>query len=182
MRKKALVILMAAAVFALAGCGDKTDNKDTSKEDKKQEETSAETETPETPGEAEPKVDMEGPAAETEQISESDGRKLMETAVAFTEDLIAANHDNLVNNYEYEEGDMKTSVENGELEQAISSAAASSGEFKGTKAAWLGDQAGDYTNVQVPCEFADQPWNMFIAFAADGKIGGVRTDVYKETP
>lgn len=181
MRKKALVILMAAAVFALAGCGDKTD-KDTGKEDKKQEETSAETETPETPGEAEPEVDMEGPAAETEQISESDGRKLMETAVAFTEDLIAANHDNLVNNYEYEEGDMKTSVENGELEQAISSAAASSGEFKGTKAAWLGDQAGDYTNVQVPCEFADQPWNMFISFAADGKIGGVHTDVYKETP
>lgn len=178
MRKKALVILMAAAVFALAGCGDKTD-KDTGKEDKKQEETSAETETP---GEAEPEVDMEGPAAEAEQISESDGRKLMETAVAFTEDLIAANHDNLVNNYEYEEGDMKTSVENGELEQAISSAAASSGEFKGTKAAWLGDQAGDYTNVQVPCEFADQPWNMFIAFTADGKIGGVRTDVYKETP
>ena len=178
MRKKALVILMAAAVFALAGCGDKSD-KDTGKEDKKQEETSAETETP---GEAEPEVDMEGPAAEAEQISESDGRKLMETAVAFTEDLIAANHDNLVNNYEYEEGDMKTSVENGELEQAISSAAASSGEFKGTKAAWLGDQAGDYTNVQVPCEFADQPWNMFIAFAADGKIGGVRTDVYKETP
>ena len=130
MRKKALVILMAAAVFALAGCGDKTDNKDTGKEDKKQEETSAETETP---GEAEPEVDMEGPAAETEQISESDGRKLMETAVAFTEDLIAANHDNLVNNYEYEEGDMKTSVENGELEQAISSAAASSGEFKGTR-------------------------------------------------
>ena len=69
MRKKALVILMAAAVFALAGCGDKTDNKDTGKEDKKQEETSAETETP---GEAEPEVDMEGPAAETEQISESD--------------------------------------------------------------------------------------------------------------
>lgn len=169
---------MVAAVFALAGCGDKTD-KDTGKEDKKQEETSAETETP---GEAEPEVDMEGPAAEAEQISESDGRKLMETAVAFTEDLIAANHDNLVNNYEYEEGDMKTSVENGELEQAISSAAASSGEFKGTKAAWLGDQAGDYTNVQVPCEFADQPWNMFISFAADGKIGGVHTDVYKETP
>ena len=178
MRKKALVILMAAAVFALAGCGDKTD-KDTGKEDKKQEEISAETEAP---GEAEPEVDMEGPAAEAEQISESDGRKLMETAVAFTEDLIAANHDNLVNNYEYEEGDMKTSVENGELEQAISSAAASSGEFKGTKAAWLGDQAGDYTNVQVPCEFAEQPWNMFISFAADGKIGGVHTDVYKETP
>ena len=49
MRKKALVILMAAAVFALAGCGDKTD-KDTGKDDKKQE-TSAEAETP---GEAEP--------------------------------------------------------------------------------------------------------------------------------
>ena len=57
MRKKALVILMAAAVFALAGCGDKTD-KDTGKDDKKQE-TSAEAETP---GEAEPEVDNVGPA------------------------------------------------------------------------------------------------------------------------
>ena len=83
MRKKALVILMAAAVFALAGCGDKTD-KDTGKDDKKQE-TSAEAETP---GEAEPEVDNVGPAAEAEQISESDGRKLMETAVAFTDCLL----------------------------------------------------------------------------------------------
>lgn len=176
MRKKTLMILLAAAVFTLAGCGDKTD-KDSSKDDKKQE-TSAEAETP---GEAEPEVDMEGPAAETEQISESDGRKLMETAVAFTEDLIAANHDNLVNNYEYED-EMKAVVDSEELEQSITAAVGSSGEFKGTKAAWLGDQAGDYTNVQVPCEFSDQPWNMLISFTADGKIGGVHTDVYKEAP
>ena len=176
MRKKALVILMAAAVFALAGCGDKTD-KDTGKDDKKQE-TSAEAETP---GEAEPEVDNVGPAAEAEQISESDGRKLMETAVAFTEDLIAANHDNLVNDYEYDD-EMKAIVDSGELEQSITAAVEASGEYKGTKAAWLGAQAGDYSNVQVPCEFADQSWNMFIAFTADGKIGSVRTDVYKETP
>lgn len=126
MRKKALVILMAAAVFALAGCGDKTD-KDTGKDDKKQE-TSAEAETP---GEAEPEVDNVGPAAEAEQISESDGRKLMETAVAFTEDLIAANHDNLVNDYEYED-EMKAVVESKELEQSITAAVEASGEFKGT--------------------------------------------------
>ena len=179
MRKKALVILMAAAVFALAGCGDKTDkaDKDTGKDDKKQE-ASADAETP---GEDVPEVDKEGPAAEAEQISESDGRKLMETAVAFTEDLIAANHDNLVNNYEYED-EMKAIVDSGELEQSITSAVQASGEYKGTKAAWLGDQAGDYSNVQVPCEFADQSWNMMISFTSDGKIGGVHTDVYKETP
>ena len=162
MRKKALVILMAAAVFALAGCGDKTD-KDTGKDDKKQE-TSAEAETP---GEAEPEVD--------------NGRKLMETAVAFTEDLIAANHDNLVNDYEYED-EMKAVVESKELEQSITAAVEASGEFKGTKTAWLGDQAGDYSSVQVPCEFSGQSWNMMISFTSDGKIGGVHTDVYKETP
>ena len=179
MRKKALVILMTAAVFALAGCGDKTDkaDKDTVKDAKKQE-ASADTETP---GEDVPEVDMEGPAAEAEQISESDGRKLMETAVAFTEDLIAANHDNLVNDYEYDD-EMKAIVDSGELEQSITAAVEASGEYKGTKAAWLGAQAGDYSNVQVPREFADQSWNMFIAFTADGKIGSVRTDVYKETP
>lgn len=179
MRKKALVILMTAAVFALAGCGDKTDkaDKDTVKDAKKQE-ASADTETP---GEDVPEVDMEGPAAEAEQISESDGRKLMEIAVAFTEDLIAANHDNLVNDYEYDD-EMKAIVDSGELEQSITAAVEASGEYKGTKAAWLGAQAGDYSNVQVPCEFADQSWNMFIAFTADGKIGSVRTDVYKETP
>ena len=170
---------MTAAVFALAGCGDKTDkaDKDTVKDDKKQE-ASADTETP---GEDVPEVDMEGPAAEAEQISESDGRKLMETAVAFTEDLIAANHDNLVNDYEYDD-EMKAIVDSGELEQSITAAVEASGEYKGTKAAWLGAQAGDYSNVQVPCEFADQSWNMFIAFTADGKIGSGRTDVYKQTP
>ena len=176
MRKKALAILMAAAVFALAGCRDKTD-KDTGKDDKKQE-TSAEAETP---GEAEPEVDNVGPAAEAEQISESDGRKLMETAVAFTEDLIAANHDNLVNDYEYED-EMKAVVESKELEQSITAAVEASGEFKGTKTAWLGDQAGDYSSVQVPCEFSGQSWNMMISFTSDGKIGGVHTDVNKETP
>ena len=77
---------------------------------------------------------MEGPAAEAEQISESDGRKLMETAVAFTEDLIAANHDNLVNDYEYDD-EMKAIVDSGELEQSITAAVEASGEYKGTKAA-----------------------------------------------
>ena len=37
----------------------------------------------------------------------------METAVAFTEDLIAANHDNLVNDYEYDD-EMKAIVDSGE--------------------------------------------------------------------
>ena len=144
MRKKALVILMTAAVFALAGCGDKTDkaDKDTVKDDKKQE-ASADTETP---GEDVPEVDMEGPAAEAEQISESDGRKLMETAVAFTEDLIAANHDNLVNDYEYDD-EMKAIVDSGELEQSITAAVEASGEYKVKKATWLGAQARDYSTV-----------------------------------
>ena len=53
----------------------------------------------------------------------------METAVAFTEDLIAANHDNLVNDYEYED-EMKAVVESKELEQSITAAVEASGNLK----------------------------------------------------
>ena len=115
---------------------------------------------------------------ETSGVSQEENG-LTDLAQAFAADLIAGDYDKLKTDYPYVD-EMKKAVDNGQLEQSMAPAIAASGELGSIMPAWISDSTVQYTNVQVPCDFSVQPWNMVISFDAQGKIAGIHTGLYKE--
>lgn len=109
----------------------------------------------------------------------ADEGKLMDQAKAFANDIISGDYDKIKKDYQFEDELMKV-LDNGQLEQSLAPAVAASGKLIEVKGAWVGEKSQQYTNIQVPCEFETQPWNMVISFNKEGKIGGIHTGVYQE--
>lgn len=116
-------------------------------------------------------------AAQEETAATADG--LAAQAEAFAADLIAGEYDKLKTDYQYVD-EMKKVLDSGQLEQSMAPAIAASGELGGIMPAWVSDSTPQFTNVQVPCDFSVQPWNMVISYDAQGKIAGIHTGVFKE--
>ena len=114
---------------------------------------------------------------ETSGVSQEENG-LTDLAQAFAADLIAGDYDKLKTDYPYVD-EMKKAVDNGQLEQSMAPAIAASGELGSIMPAWISDSTVQYTNVQVPCDFSVQPWNMVIRFDAQGQIAGIHTGFYK---
>lgn len=158
------IILSAVVMVAASGCGEKKEQ--SAKEDAGQETVD--------------KADSESTEKEEQADVQDDGEQaLLDTASALVEDLVKGDYSKISEDYEFE-ATMKAAVESGQLEGAMKPAMEALGELKSTKTPWVGENTDQYTNIYVPCEFANQPCNMMISFTADGLIGGIFTKEYQE--
>lgn len=201
MKKRVKLVAMVLGIaLVMSGCGQDKSG-DTQSEATTQSTTQStaqgSTQAPETMSNGETEsaketTEQAGTEAESEAVKETgteaqtgsdaadaDEGKLMEQAKAFANDIISGDYDKIKTDYQFVD-EMKKVLDNGQLEQSLAPAVAASGKLKEIKEAWVGDKSPQYTNIQVPCDFETQPWNMVVSFDKDGKIGGIHTGVYEE--
>ncbi|MHA9737227.1 alpha/beta hydrolase [Robinsoniella peoriensis] len=198
MKKRAkLVVMVLGIALVLAGCGQDTSG-DKESEAVTQGTTQNSTQAPETKESnietesAKETMEQAGTEAESESgketgneaqtgsdVADADEGKLLEEAKAFANDIVSGDYDKIKTDYQLVD-EMKKVLDNGQLEQSLAPAIAASGKLKEIKDAWVGEKSPQYTNIQVPCDFETQPWNMVVSFDKDGKIGGIHTGVYEE--
>lgn len=200
MKKRVKFVVMVLGIaLVMAGCGQDKSNKSQSETvaQSTTQGTTQATETKESNGETESAKEttaQAGTEAESESVKETgyeaetgseegnaDEGKLLEQAKAFANDIIAGDYDKIKTDYQFID-ELKKVLDNGQLEQSLAPAVAASGKLKEMKAAWVGENTPQYTNIQVPCDFETQPWNMVISFDKDGNIVGIHTGVYQEAP
>ncbi|WP_027295841.1 alpha/beta hydrolase [Robinsoniella sp. KNHs210] len=203
MKKRAkLVVMVLGIALAIAGCGqDKSSTAQsetvtqvstqgstqgsTGETTQETKESKAETESVKetavnTGSEASSEAAKEtgnGEQSDSAGASEDEG-KLLEQAKAFANDIVAGDYEKIKSDYQFED-QLKEVLGNGQLEQSLAPAIAASGKLNEMKEAWVSSRS-QYTNVEVPCDFETQPWNMVISFNKEGKIGGIHTGEYKE--
>lgn len=199
MKKRAkLVVMVLGIALAIAGCGqDKSSTAQsetvtqvstqgsTGETTQETKESKAETESVKetavnTGSEASSEAAKEtgnGEQSDSAGASEDEG-KLLEQAKAFANDIVAGDYEKIKSDYQFED-QLKEVLDNGQLEQSLAPAIAASGKLNVMKEAWVSSRS-QYTNVEVPCDFETQPWNMVISFNKEGKIGGIHTGEYKE--
>lgn len=151
---KLLLIALGTAV-ALAGCGRDTEGSGSKNDSGGSQEQAA------------PK--KEG----------GDTQEYITTAEAFAADILAGDYDKLKTGYSYTE-QFQEGIESGQIKQAMEPSVKASGALIEIKSGFVSLEKDGYVNVDVPCDFEVQPWNMTVSFTGDGKITGIHAVEYKE--
>lgn len=170
MKGKRWMIMALGVMLIFSGCSGREDgtSKSQKEDDKKTEQSSSSGR------------DEDGSKSSSSSGGETVGTDAMiTTAEAFAADIIAGEYDKLSKDYQYVDT-MKNALESGQIKQAMDPSIQASGTLKEIKKGFVSLEQGGYINVDVPCDFEGQPWNMTVTFTEDGKIAGIHVAEYAE--